>query len=192
MSAAPWAQVLRRADELQQAGHPVVREMHALHQNVQLYMRQAAGPHGGAAEAERPSGQSVPAHIRKMGKRYDFLREELRRLARAGVAGSRGAPLAAVAEETPRSAALANGTPRPAAAGLSEAAEGGGGCGGGGGGGGGRGGGRGGGGGGGGGGADGAGGRDAAVAAVAAARGPSPEELGEEEEEDPMIALYLA
>ena len=75
-----------------------VREMHALHQNVQMYLAGArggaaggGGGGGGAADGpglglgsgERPSGQAVPAHIRKMGKRYDVLREELKRLARA-------------------------------------------------------------------------------------------------------------
>ena len=57
---------------------------------------------------ERPSGQTVPAHIRKMGKRYDFLREELQRLARSH--SSLGA-LSAVEEETPRSAEIAGADP---------------------------------------------------------------------------------
>ena len=67
---ACWWQLLQFAAKLSHTGHPVVREMHALHQNVQAYMAATRG--GGSADglgstAERPSGQSVPAHIRKMG-----------------------------------------------------------------------------------------------------------------------------
>ena len=85
--AIELSQLLRRAAEISDAGHPVVREMHALHQNVQAYLAAARGGAacGGAAgggagvggaglglgSGERPSGQAVPAHIRKMGKRYD-------------------------------------------------------------------------------------------------------------------------
>ena len=60
--------------------------MRALHQNVQMYLAAArggaagggsaaGGPGLGLGSGERPSGQSVPAHIRKMGKRYDVLRD---------------------------------------------------------------------------------------------------------------------
>ena len=80
--AIELSQLLRRAAEISDAGHPVVREMHALHQNVQAYLAAArGGAAGGGAgvdgaglglgSGERPSGQAVPAHIRKMGKRYD-------------------------------------------------------------------------------------------------------------------------
>ena len=79
--------------------------MHSLHHNICLYTQSARPPSSGAADAgtasERPSGPSVPAHIKKMGKRYDFLREELQRLCRTETPFT---ALAALAEETPRSA----------------------------------------------------------------------------------------
>ena len=101
--------LLRRADEMDSAGHPITREMHSLHHNIRLYMQSARPPSSsssssaadGGTVSERPSGPSVPAHIKKMGKRYDFLREELQRLCRTATPFT---ALPAVVEETPRSA----------------------------------------------------------------------------------------
>ena len=97
-----------------------------------------------------------------------MLREEFKRLARAADATRPCAPLAAVEEETPRGAAgSADTTPRPAAvAGDAGPAESGAGC----------------------------TSTTAAAAAAAAWQGPSTDELDgiDEDEGDPMIALYLA
>ena len=94
-----------------------------------------------------------------------MLREELKQLSRVADAAPPCAPLAAVAEETPRGAAgSTGGMPRAAAvAAATGPAE------------------------------SGAGGAvdDMAAVVAAAAWGPSPDEL-DEESVDPMLALYLA
>lgn len=101
------------------------------------------------------------------GKRYDVLREELKRLSRVADATPPCAPLAAVVEETPRGAAgSADPTPRPAAVADNASPT-----------------------------DSGAGSTNNTVAAAAAAwQGQRPGELDglDEDSVDPMIALYLA
>ena len=99
------------------AADPAAREMQSLQQHLGAWMRQravAAEPLGW----ERPatSTSSLPAHVRKMARRYDTLRSALLRVARGEAPAECTGSLTAVAEE-------AAAVPEEAAAGEEAACE---------------------------------------------------------------------
>ena len=98
--AVALLETTRAASELYDANEATARELQSLQQHLSTWMARR----GAEAEPlpwERPSAttNTLPAHIRKMARRYDSLRASLLRLAR-GEAVPAGGALASVAEET--------------------------------------------------------------------------------------------
>ena len=94
-------EVLRVAHDLHASHNPTAREMASLQSHLSAWV----AAHGGASMLgcwERPSaGSAVPAHIKKMARRYDTLRAALLRISTRG----EGAGLFALTEETASQAA---------------------------------------------------------------------------------------
>ena len=90
-------EVLRVAHDLHASHNPTAREMASLQSHLSAWV----AAHGGASMLgcwERPSaGSAVPAHIKKMARRYDTLRAALLRISTRG----KGAGLFALTERRP-------------------------------------------------------------------------------------------
>ena len=100
--AVELLETLRVANELYTNGDQGAREMNSLQQHITSWVTSRVDSGGLACGWERPPAASntIPAHVKKMARRYDMLRAALLRTAmapRSGLRGS-GGGLASVAE----------------------------------------------------------------------------------------------
>ena len=81
-TAGALLEVVQATCRLHTAHHPAAREMGALQHNVTSWMQAGVGTENVGWERPAATSTTIPAHVRKMVKRYDALRASLLRAAR--------------------------------------------------------------------------------------------------------------